>query len=350
VAGVVVDRYDRKRLLVITDIARGITVFGFLLVREPEHIWLLYALTAVQLGLSGFFFPGRNAILPDIVSGLELGAANALSSATWSTMLALGAALGGFAAGSWGIYPSFVVDGFTFFLSAIFISQIRYQDKLPTQRRAGSAVGVAREYIDGLKYLLAHKGVLVLAVLKGAMALSVSGGFQVIQVTIAEQVFVLGQSGGISLGLLYAVVGAGTGLGPILARWFTGDRGRDLRIAISLAYLISALGLVVVGTLANFPVVLAGTALRGVGAGVNWVFSTQLLLQTLPDHMRGRVFSTEFAFLTLMNATGATLGGWGVDHPGVEIGVLLRGMAGLTLALGLLWTLWLLFGGAPGDE
>jgi len=100
IAGVVADRYNRKHILIAADLVRAATVFGFLLVREPGDVWLLYALTAVQLALSGFFFPARNAILPDITTQDELGAANALSSATWSVMLALGAALGGLVSGT----------------------------------------------------------------------------------------------------------------------------------------------------------------------------------------------------------------------------------------------------------
>lgn len=57
-----------------------------------RQAWLLYVLTALQLGISGFFFPARNAILPDIAEPHEMGAANALSSATWSVMLAMGGA------------------------------------------------------------------------------------------------------------------------------------------------------------------------------------------------------------------------------------------------------------------
>jgi Na+/melibiose symporter-like transporter len=57
VAGVVADRYDRRQSLIITDITRAVTVLGFLLVQHAGQIWLLYALTAIQLGISGFFFP-----------------------------------------------------------------------------------------------------------------------------------------------------------------------------------------------------------------------------------------------------------------------------------------------------
>ena len=63
-AGVLVDRFNRKRILVATDIIRGLVAFGFLLVREPEQVWLLYVLTAIQMGLSGLFTVGRKAILP----------------------------------------------------------------------------------------------------------------------------------------------------------------------------------------------------------------------------------------------------------------------------------------------
>ena len=57
-AGVVADRYNRKMILIIADITRALTVLGFLFIREPEQVWLLYVLTAIQLGISGFFFSG----------------------------------------------------------------------------------------------------------------------------------------------------------------------------------------------------------------------------------------------------------------------------------------------------
>ena len=73
IAGVVADRYNRKYILILTDVFRAVTVLGFLLVRTPEQVWLLYVLTAIQLGFSGFFFPTRTAILPDIVEARALG-------------------------------------------------------------------------------------------------------------------------------------------------------------------------------------------------------------------------------------------------------------------------------------
>jgi MFS family permease len=351
-AGVAADRYNRKYLLIGADLSRALVVMGFLLVRRPEHVWLLYTLTAVQLGLSGFFFPARNAILPDIVSPRELGAANALSSATWSVMLALGAALGGLVAGQWGAYPSFVVDSLTFLASAALISRVAYRPTHTLDDSDKSVSQALRQYVDGLRYLWQHTDILFIALHKAAGALFIAGAFQVVQVTLAEQVFVIGQGGGISLGLLYAVVGVGTGLGPIAARAFTGDRDRPQRVALAASYAVQAIGMALAAPLASFGLVLAGTFIRGIGGGIGWVFSTQLLLQLLPNRVRGRVFSTEFALLTLANALGAVAGGWALDEAALDLSRILWWMGGLILLPGLLWSLWVALARppAPADE
>jgi len=342
-AGVAADRYNRKWLLILADISRAVVVLGFLLVRKPEQVWLLYTLTAIQLAISGVFFPARNAILPDLVSRGELGAANALSSSTWSVMLSIGAALGGLVAGQWGIYPAFVVDSLTFVLSAVLISGIRYRWE-PAMEADTSIRAGFRQYVDGLRYLKNELDILFIALHKAAVSLTINGAFQVIQVILAEQVYVIGEGGGTSLGLLYAVAGVGTGIGPIVARWFTDDRDRHLRAFLALSYLLTVIGIAITAPLASFGVVLFGTFLRAFGGGINWVFSTQLLLQLVPDRVRGRVFSSEFAMFTLANAAGTAAGGWALDSTSLGISTLLWWLAGLTLIPGLLWVAWLTTG------
>ena len=347
IAGVVADRYNRRHILIITDVLRALTVLGFLLVREAGHVWLLYALTAIQLGISGFFFPTRNAILPDLVPARGIGAANAISSATWSVMLALGAAIGGLVSGYWGIYPAFVIDGLTFLLSALLIAQIRLDVK-PALDPADKTIRASlRQYLDGLRYLREHTNTLVIAFHKAAIALIMFSGFQVVQVAISEDVFVIGIGGGISLGLMFGINGVGTGIGPILARRLTGDRDRSLRVAILIGYLIGALGLAITGSLINFGTVLFGTLLRGVGGGIIWVFSTQLLLQLVPGHIRGRIFASEFAIFTLASAVGASLAGALLDSS-LGMSGLIWWMAGLSLIPAALWALWLSKGKSTG--
>ena len=245
------------------------------------------------MGISGFFVPARTAILPEIVSPGGLGAANALGATTWSVMLALGAAIGGIVSGTWGIYPAFVIDGLSFLASAVLIAQIR-SDSVSVSEKSGRAAGAGvGQYIDGLRYLKRHPDIFTIALQKAAVALFITG-FQVVQVAIAREVFVLGVGGGVSLGILFAATGVGSGIGPIVARYFTGDRDRPLRLGIFCGYLTAAGGLAIGASLSSFGVLLLGTFIRGFGGSIVWVFSTQLLLQSVPQpdsrsNLRNRV-------------------------------------------------------------
>ena len=351
-AGVAADRYNRKRILIATDIVRGVTVLGFLIVREPSQVWLLYALTAIQLALSGFFLPARSAILPDLVELKDLGVANVIGSVTWSSMLAGGAAIGGIVAGVWGNETAFLLDAATFGLSAVLVAFVRYQPP----RRDGSgdeAEGVApshsalRAYIDGMRYLGVHVHVLAISLHKGLSALILTG-MQVIQVSIAEDMFVIGKGGSVGLGLMYAVAGVGTGVGPVLARGWTRDRHGPLSWSMVAAYLVSIAGLAVVATMSNFGVVLLGIFLRGLGGGTIWVFSTQLLLEALPEEVRGRVFATEFAIFSVLSAIGVWFTGALLDA-GSGAAEITLWMAGLMSLPAILWTLWLRHRGSGLD-
>jgi len=340
IAGVVADRYNRKNVLVWTDVLRGVTVFGFLLVRDASWVWLVYALTAVQLGISGFFFTARTAILPDVVEPSGIGTANAITSATWSTMLALGAATGGLVAGTLGIYAAFVIDGITFLLSAVIIAQISI-DSVSCDDSRGRTIHTAfAEYFGGLRVLGRNRDMLLIALHKSMLMLFFGATFQVVQVAIAEDVFSVGEAGSLGVGLLFAVVGIGTGVSPLIVRRFTGDDQARLRPAILAGYVIGAAGLMVASLLSNLGVVLLGTLMVGLGNGLLWVFSTQLLLQLAPGEVRGRVFASEFAFFTLASAAGAAIAGTAIDHS-LGIASLLRWMAGLSMIPALLWGLWL---------
>ena len=338
IGGLLADRFNRKSLLILTDILRAIVLPAFLLVDGPGEVWLLYVLTALQHGLSGIFNPTKDAILPDITQDEELGTANALNATTWSTMLALGAALGGLVAGEWGLRPAFIIDSISFLFSAVLISRVRYVPTL-TEQPPLNVAAVFNEYFAGLGYLRNHASIFLIAVQKASQALAVSSVFQILQVEITSKHFVYGEGGSTGLGLMYAAVGVGTGVSPIVARYFTGDNEEKLRRAISWGYAITAVGLLIVATMVDFQIVLFGTFLRGFGIAIGWVFSTTLLLKSLPNRVRGRVLGTEYALFTLMNAIGAPIGGWVLDNVVNPIPKLLIGMTVLLLVLGLIWTI-----------
>ncbi len=339
-AGVAADRFSRRGILILSDVLRAVTVLGFLFVDEPSEVWILYSLTFVQLALSGFYFPANKALLPDLVRRENLGTANALTAATWSTMLAVGAALGGVVAAEFGLSAAFAIDSLTFIVSACFLFGI----SVPAKETAAipSGRGAFGAYLDGLSYLKRHKDIAVVGLHKAANSVLIAAPFQVVQVSLAKNVFVIGEDGALGLGLIMGCVGIGTGLGPIVLRTITGDDMGRLRIALAFSYLLSAAGLLTIGHTDSFAVVLVGSVLRGIGGGTGWVFSTQLMLMLVPDHVRGRVFGTEFALLTLLGAIGALVGGWVLGLPGVGIDGMLSAMACVAVVPAALWTLWLL--------
>ena len=333
IAGICADRYNRKHLLIITDVARAIIVFGFLFVQDESHVWLLYTLTTLLFAVSGFFSPARSAILPDITSARELGTANALGAATWSVMLAVGAMIGGLTTGLFGSQTAFIVDGLTFFISAAFLLPI----KLPGPPSAAPGTP-ARTKRSALRYMFQHPDILFIAMHKAAIALLLSSGFQIVQIEIANTHFIIGVGGAISLGFMYGVNGVGSGIGPILARHWTGDRDRLLRISISIGYLIGAFGLLITAPLYDFTTVLIGGFVRSIGGGLVWVFSTQLLLQNAPNEIRGRIFGTEFALFTLMGGIATAVVGALLDQ--FHVHTILWGMVALPLIPVVLWSLW----------
>jgi MFS family permease len=363
-AGVVADRYDRRHVMIVSDLLRALTVLGLLLVREAGDVWLLYLLTVTQFALSSLFVPARSAVLANVVKQEELVAANALDSLTWSTMLAFGAFLGGIVAAVFGVTQAFIMDGLTFVLSAVLISRIAVQirEKPAVTTTVSTAHGTAApepagpgggwlDFLDGLRYLRGEPFILGLALVKAAGSLA-WGAINVVEVTFAEEIFPL-QSSGIAellpgidsgtatLGLIYAVSGLGTGLGPLLLRRWLGDAPMRLRWAVSAGFGMLILGtfwLSVAGSLASFA---GATLIRTVGSGTIWVFSAAMLQMIVPDRVRGRVFAFEFAMLTLTQSVSTLWAGLiGQDTLGLDVRQIALSMSGVATVMAFLWLIF----------
>lgn len=126
-AGVLVDRFNRKTLLVWTNMLRAAVVLGFLLCTQgPEWLWLIYVLSVIQFALSAIFEPSQQAILPSLVSETELIPANTLNTITWSVMLAFGAALGGVVAALVGVGAALAIDALSFLVAGLLSVSVHY--------------------------------------------------------------------------------------------------------------------------------------------------------------------------------------------------------------------------------
>jgi hypothetical protein len=300
--------------LIISDLLRVVVVLGFLLIRTEQDVWLIYILTIIQLSVSAFFEPARAAILPGIVKREELVTANALSSITWSTMLALGAALGGLATAAFGVTIAFILDALTFLLSAWFVSWLN----LPASS-AAEAVALGDDgwqaYLNGLRYLWQNPPILIIALLKASSALAF-GGMAVLEVTFAEKVFPIGADGSGTLGMIYFVGGLGTGLAPLIARRITGDNLITMHWAILFTYVAAFVGYLMIGWAYALPILLIGSFIRSAGGGTNWVYSSSLLQMMVPNRFLGRVFAFDIAMMTLTSSISTVWVGWAHDSLG----------------------------------
>lgn len=357
VAGMLADRLDRKHIMVVSDVLRGLTVLGFLLIRDAGDIWYFYLLTVVQFSLSALFTPARGAVLANVVRPGELVAANALDSLTWSTMLALGAFTGGVVAALFGAEAAFLADSASFLLSAVFIARI----VLPA-RAAGladarlPAVGPRQRLaiLDGFRYVWREPFILGITLAKAGGSL-VWGAINVLEITYANDLFPLPNSGrfGINdpgtatLGLIYVVSGLGTGLGPLFMRRGLGDAPRRLVLGISLGFIIMTVGTAWLATVGGLGSLLLATATRTLGTGTLWVFSAALLQTIVPDHYRGRVFAFEFAALTLTQAISILAAGFLLDSAGLTV----QGVMAVMAVVGVVVTAsWLWFHRASRDR
>ena len=338
IAGVLVDRFDRKHILIVADLVRAVIVLGFLFVEDAGDLWLLYTLAALQIAVSAAFTPAKNALLPGLTSPRELLTANALLSATWSTMLALGAAAGGPAVDAFGTDAVFLFDAATYLVSAAFIWRLR----APEARRpavvdaAESALRVAgRQIWDGWQYLRRRPDVGRMALAKASWGVG-GGGLVLALALVGDQLFPgVGTTG---IGVLFAARGVGTGLGPVVGRALFRDARRW---PLVLGGCVVASGLGYVGISQALDARLAVVALvvfAHAASGANWVFSTTLLQRRAADAFRGRVFATDWLLVTLVESASIAMASVLLEA-GVALGALVLGLATVQVGVGLVWIL-----------
>ena len=121
ITGLLADRWSRKWIMIISNLAQVGLALCFLMVDGEEDMWWLVGLSGVMMILHGAYMTAERAALPNIVSEDELATANALDAATWSTALATGAFLGGIVVSKYGVDAAFIIDSITFLIGALIL-------------------------------------------------------------------------------------------------------------------------------------------------------------------------------------------------------------------------------------
>jgi len=327
-AGPVVDRVDRRMLLVVVSGAQALAASGLLLLAE-DRIWVAFVFQGMVAGLAAFVKPAIDAAVPNLArTPEELRTANALLGSTWGVMLAVGAGLGGLFSQAFGRRAAIVADIVTFVVAGLLILLVRR----PMQQRREPAEhhSVVHPMADMREAVnLARHDRVILALMSSKATFAIGAGVVSQLAVLASDVHGSGDRG---RGLLLAARGVGSGLGPFLAaRWARGSLRRILNlcgwaaILFACAYLGAAWAPTLVLTAALVTV-------AHLGGGAQWTLSTYGLQLRVPDALLGRVMAGDFAIVTLvlsLTSVGAGLvSTWRGVQPAITVFAVAAALAG----------------------
>lgn len=328
-AGTVVDRVDRRRLMIGVNLFCMVAALTPLLARTPATLPFAYlGVIGISIGAT-FFAPASQAALPNVVDDRDLARANILMGSTWGTMLAAGAALGGLATSALGRETAIVINAVSFGVSALLLWRVtaRFQQVRPAEH-----VRLLTALRQAAGYAAAHRRVLALLSCKAGYGIA-AGAVALLSV-FGNEVFGLGALG---IGLLYAARGGGALLGPILIRRIGGGDERMFSL-IGAACVFQGVGYIVFAVVPAFGFAVLAIFIAHLGGGALWTASSYGLQRSVPDELRGRIFAADFGFFTLTVSLASIAAGFLSDHVGPTPTAMLLGGAGVLW--GVAWTLW----------
>ncbi|MGA2184323.1 MAG: MFS transporter [Bryobacteraceae bacterium] len=292
-AGVLLDRFDRKRIMIASDLMRAVVALGFILTLTGQRVWLLYLFSALLMVASPFFTAGRSAILPTIASREELHTANSLTQTTqWSTLI-IGTFLGATVIAV-GYKWAFVFNALSFAFSAWAIGNLRApkQQGFRAERKDLTEAEVVRpwhEYREGLRYMRSVPLVFAIVLLAVGWA-SGGGAAQILFTIFGEVVFNRGAAG---IGIIWGCAGIGLLVGGAFGHWLGKRLSFDgFKLTIFIDYLIHGGAYVLFSQMQRFDMALLFIIVSRAAIAVNSVLNYSYLLRYVANQYRGRVFAT----------------------------------------------------------
>lgn len=304
VAGAVVDRSSRRRVMISADLGRALVAVGLVLFHE--ELAVVYLSAFLLSAFSVFFNPAAASALPELVAEDEIVGAN---SAVWSgagiSQIALAPVAGALVALA-GPGPAFAINAVSFLLSAALLQGLPIRARrtpVPTRHLSDIA--------EGLRTISASRFLGTLAGVQGLAALS-AGATSALLVVLAEEHLNIGAG---KFGLLIGAIGIGARLGPLVLQRFVVDVRRPS--LLFGPYLLRGAVDLVLAAASSFGVALGALALYGVGTSTGNVTYNSMLQMTVPERLRGRVF----AFYDVVWQTGRLMsigiGGVAADRYGI---------------------------------
>lgn len=328
-AGWLADHLDRRRLMIVCDLARTVICLAFLAV-GPDNLWLGYVLVAALSVFAAVFDPASSAATPNLVEPEDLATANAMNGSLWGTMLAVGAALGGVVSTVFGRDAAFVMDALSFAVSALLLLRIR---RPLSEERLEGHVGIIEATVETARY--ARRDHRVLALISVKFGFGMAAGVLALIAVFAKDVF---DAGDVGFGLLMAARGVGALIGPFVGHRLSGANHERLLSAIAGSLAVFGLGYMAVGLMPSLWLAAAMILVAHLGGGSQWVLSSYGLQRLVPDRIRGRIFAFDFALITLSLGISSLIASTVADAIGPRPAITIVG--GVALAWAALW--WVL--------
>ncbi len=341
-AGVLLDRFDRKRIMIASDLARVVIALGFILAVSSHRVWMLYLFSGLLMVASPFFSAGRAAILPTIATAEEIHAANSLTQTTQWMTLTIGAFLGATVIAI-GYHWAFILNALSFAFSAWCIWNLRAPDATgfraarKVRSPADEQIRPWDEYRDGLRYMYSVPLVFAIAMLSVGWATG-GGAAQILFTLFGEQVFNRGAAG---IGAIWGCAGLGLLFGGIFANWLSKRLSFErYKLTVFIDYVVHGSTYVLFARAGRFDMALLFIFLSRGGMAVNSILNYSYLLSTVPNRYRGRVFSTMETFTWTMMMISMMVAGIASTHYGPRTIGTVAGLLSSTTALFWGWANW----------
>ena len=334
VAGVVIDRFDRRSILIGADLVRAALVVSLV---WPQGAWHAYVVAAGLAAGNTFFNPTVQAVIPAITTPDQRLAANSVAWSTGRLVQILAAAVAGGVIGFVGTDAAFVINALTFVLSALLIVRLR----IPA--RAGQIAGAATHGLG--RYLADARAGLVFArhdvlvsrlIVVQALASFATGATGALLIVLSERHLDLPPAG---FAWLVGAIGVGALFGSLIPNVLAADY-RDARW-LFVPYVVRGIGDVLIAILTPLPVAVAILLVYGLCTSTGMVVFNSTVQGAVPDRVRGRVFTLLDVTWSSMRLLSLGIGAVVADVFGIQslfwVGGTLLAAAGI-LGIGLLGT------------
>jgi MFS family permease len=330
VAGVVIDRFSRKGVLIASDLGRAALVLSLVWPQGTGHAYLVAAGLAAG---NTFFNPTVQAVIPELTTEEQRLAANSVAWSTGRLVQILASAVAGGLIALVGTDAAFALNAASFALSALLLAQLVIPPHAG-QLGSGSRLGL-RDYVAdaraGLVYATRDRFVSRLLLVQSLASLAV-GATGALLVVLSERHLGLAPAG---FAWLIGAIGAGALLGPLIPNALASDY-RDARW-LFVPYIVRGIGDVLIAVFTPLPVAMLILFVYGLNTSIGMVVFSSTIQGAIPDAVRGRVFTLLDVDWSAMRLVSLALGGILVDALGIQplfwIGGTLLALAGL---LGLL--------------